>query len=106
MSEAIPNIVAISSSVVCGRLLDRNEQRQSVIIDNQSDAVLLIAFDDYKTDASNQRLLQVSIRLRPDDPPYKLVTGEIPYFGEIAYQWESGILPNVGKGWVTEFSEV
>ena len=82
-----------------GLLLGFNEKRVSLVICNDSDGDLLVAFAD-SVSATHFSLIVVA-----RDQIIINVDRDLKYFGQVRYLWSTVNVPTVGQATVTEVSQ-
>ena len=83
-----------------GELLGFNERRVAVVLCNDSDGDLLVAFDDVCT------ATRFSIIVLAGTDRIINVDRDLKYFGRVSFQWSTTTPPTTGVGTVTEISTV
>ena len=89
------NITAVS-----GELLGFNDRRVSIVICNDSDGDLLVAFDD------NISETHFSIIVLARSDRIINVDKDLLYFGRVSFLWSTTTVPTTGVGTITEISQV
>ncbi len=83
-----------------GVLLGFNPRRLSIVLCNNSDGDLLVAFDDVTTATS------YSIIVLAGTDRIINIDRDLKYFGRVSFLWSTSTAPTTGEGTVTEISSM
>ncbi len=96
----ISSIRPLNIAEGAGTLLGFNERRVSIVICNNSDGDLLVAFDDRAS------LTSYSIIVLAGTDRIINIDRDLKYFGRVSFIWSTAVAPTTGEGTVTEISSI
>ena len=98
--KTVSSIRPLNIAEGAGELLGFNARRLAIVICNNSDGDLLVAFDDNAT-ATNYSIIVLAGTDRIIN-----IDRDLKYFGRVSFIWSTATAPTSGEGTVTEISIV